>query len=99
VYILLIYRDPDAWRTLRRDERAAVSRDHDAFQRSVPEIVFTEAFADPADVVDCDSRERAIELAARIPEARQAGVEIRELTYQFGTMFDAEAGAARGRET
>lgn len=124
MYILLIYRDPAAWRSLTAGERAAVAREHDAFQRSVTELVFAEAFADPARaatvrvrdgraravaglyldgpaflsgyyLVDCDRRERALELAARVPDARHAAVEVRELTYQFGTEYAAGAGHRR----
>lgn len=104
MFILLIYRDSATWASLTADQRAAVARDHDAFQPSVTEIELTEAFADlpqaatvrvrdgdtsvteapyldtPANLcgyylIDCTSRDRAIELAARIPDARYAAVE------------------------
>ncbi|GAA4545769.1 YciI family protein [Amycolatopsis samaneae] len=35
-------------------------------------------------LVDCDDRDRAIELAARIPEARVAGVEVRPVMHAAG---------------
>ncbi|MEV7969703.1 YciI family protein [Sphaerisporangium sp. NPDC088356] len=36
-------------------------------------------------LVDCDSRERAVELAAQIPDARYTGVEVRPLMGDGGT--------------
>jgi len=36
-------------------------------------------------LVDCESKERAIELAARIPDARYAAIEVRPLMNQGGT--------------
>ncbi|GIH91775.1 hypothetical protein Psi01_24050 [Planobispora siamensis] len=35
-------------------------------------------------VVDCESRERAVELAGRIPDARYTGIEVRPLMDQGG---------------
>jgi hypothetical protein len=35
-------------------------------------------------IVDCDSRERAIELAAMIPDAKYVGMEVRPLMSQDG---------------
>jgi hypothetical protein len=120
VFILLIYRDPETWDPLSATQRAAVAREHDAFQASVSELVFTEALDDPAQTVtvrvrsgkpavtrtryldtrafvcgyyliDSDSRDRAVELASRVPDARYAAVEVHELTYQFGTQFAEDA--------
>jgi hypothetical protein len=36
------------------------------------------------DIVDCDSFERALEIAARVPDARLASVEVRPLTTYPG---------------
>jgi hypothetical protein len=36
------------------------------------------------DVVDCDSFQRALEIAARIPDARVCGVEVRPIMDQGG---------------
>jgi hypothetical protein len=109
MYALLIYRDPATWNALSAEQRAAVAGEHDAFRRSVPELVLTESFAHPAEtttirargdatiavtgpyvdtpahlcgyyLVDCVSRDRAIQLACRLPDARYAAVEVRELT-------------------
>ena len=114
MFILLIYRDPSAWGALTDAERAGVARGHDAFQRSVREMVFTEALAEPRAtrtvrvrdgqvavahapylktrsflcgyyLIDSERLDRAIELAARVPEAHYAAVEVRELIGQFGT--------------
>lgn len=116
MFILLIYRDPRRWDALSAAERAAAAREHDEFQRSVPEMAFVETLTEPTEtttvrvragrvtatnapyletpaflcgyyLVDCEVRERAIELAAALPDARYAAVEVRELTYQFGTGF------------
>jgi hypothetical protein len=126
VYILLIHRAPATWDALTAEQRGAVAREHDAFQRSVAELVFTEAFADPAEAVmvrvrdgkadviappyaaprvdlrgyyliDCSRRDRAIALAARVPDARYAAVEVRELTHQFGTRFPDDLSSLRAR--
>jgi hypothetical protein len=35
-------------------------------------------------IIDCDSVERATELAARMPEARLNGVEVRQVMYENG---------------
>ncbi|GAA2440078.1 YciI family protein [Actinomadura vinacea] len=35
-------------------------------------------------VIDCESRERALEIAARMPESRFLGVEVRPIMYSAG---------------
>jgi hypothetical protein len=113
-YMLMIYFNPATWESLSEDDRNAVFRAHDEFQKIVNEsgeMVGTEALADPANsatvrvrdgvpavtdgpfleskeylagyyIVDCESRERAIELAALIPDARYVAMEVRPILSQ-----------------
>jgi hypothetical protein len=56
MYALLMYRDPATWNALSAEQRAAVAGEHDAFRRSVPELVLTESFAHPAETTTIRAR-------------------------------------------
>jgi hypothetical protein len=68
--------DGDHAQTVRVvDDAAAITRGP-----SHPSSVQLERF----DVVDCDSAERALEIAARVPAARYGAVEVRPVRHDRG---------------
>src|SRR5437016_3114232 len=51
-YMLLIYMNPTTWETLSEEERNAVFRGHEEFQKTIKasgEMIGTEALADPSE--------------------------------------------------
>jgi hypothetical protein len=115
-YLLMIHMNPTIWETLSEEERNAVFRAHEAFQKPIREsgeLVGFAALADPSQsatvrvrggvpavtdgpyveakeflagyyAVDCESLERAIELAAQLPDARYTAVEVRPVMHEAG---------------
>jgi hypothetical protein len=115
-YLLIIHMNPTLFETLSEEEREAVFRAHDDFQkttRETGELVGFAALADPSNTrtvrvrdnvpavtdgpyieakeflagfytVECDSPERAAELAALIPDARFNAIEVRPVMNDAG---------------
>lgn len=69
--------DPLRSRTVRVRNGSAVATDG-------PYIAAKEHIAG-YDIIECESMQRAVEIAARIPDARLAGVEIRPLMVEAGS--------------
>jgi hypothetical protein len=115
-YLLIIHMNPSLWEQLSEEDREAVFRAHDEFQkttRETGELVGFAALADPGQsrtvrvrdnvpavtdgpyieakeflagfyTVECDTPERAAELAATIPDARFNAIEVRPLMNDAG---------------
>jgi hypothetical protein len=115
-YMLLIYVNPATLEALSEEERDAIFRDHDEFQKLTTEsgeLLGTKALADPPNtatvrvrdgvpvvtdgpyleakehfagyyLVDCESRQRAIELAALLPDAKYSAMEVRAVMHETG---------------
>jgi hypothetical protein len=115
-YLLLIHMNPTLFDTLSEEDREAVFRAHDDFQkttRETGELVGFAALADPSQsrtvrvrdnvpavtdgpyieakeflagfyAVECDTPERAAELAAMIPDAAFNAIEVRPLMNDAG---------------
>jgi hypothetical protein len=115
-YILLIYQNPTAWRTMPESEKQVLMSEAGAIVNELVasgEWVGGEGLADSSTakavrvrdgvpavtdgpyaeakeqivgycIVDCDSQERAVEIAARWPDARLWGMEVRPILSPDG---------------
>jgi hypothetical protein len=76
-YMLLIYQNPATWRDLPEPDRQAIMSEAGAFAEAKEQMV---GYC----VVDCETQERAVEIAARWPDARLWGMEVRPLLSPGG---------------
>ena len=91
-YMLLIYGNQERWESVGADELAEIIRQTDALNQALlesGELVGAYGVADQAEeylgsftIVDCDSEERALEIAAMNPASRYSGVEVRALLHE-----------------
>ena len=94
--MLLIYGNDELWSSFSPEDMGTLVAETDALNRELASAGEAKEYLGSFNIIDCESLELALEIAARVPFARYGSVEVRPIMLELDELAGDLVGARHG---